>query len=50
MVMKYTKAGTPVAVDEKSKATKSNGLKNLAENNPDVTTAINDIFSSFNID
>lgn len=44
------KMGTPVAVVEKSKATKSNGLKNLAENNPDVTTAINDIFSSFNID
>ena len=44
------KAGTPVAVVEKSKATKSNGLKNLAENNPDVATAINDIFSSFNID
>jgi hypothetical protein len=32
---------------EKSKATKSNNLKNLAENNPDVETAINDIFSAF---
>ena len=45
-----SKNGTPVRTVEKSKATKSNGLKNLAENNPDVTTAISDIFSSFNID
>jgi len=45
------KAGTPVAVVEKSKTTKSNGLKNLAEANPDVEQALTDIssiFSSFN--
>lgn len=41
------KNGTPTKSVEKSKATKSNNLKNLAENNPDVETAINDIFSAF---
>ncbi len=33
---------------EKSKATKSNGLKNLAENNPDVEKSLTDIFKAFN--
>jgi hypothetical protein len=45
------KEGTPVAVVEKSKTTKSNGLKNLAEANPTVGQAMTDIssiFSSFN--
>ena len=35
-------------VQEKSKATKSNGLKNLAENNPDVEKSLTDIFKAFN--
>jgi hypothetical protein len=38
-------------VQEKSKVTKSNGLKNLAESNPDVEQALTDIsgiFSAFN--
>jgi hypothetical protein len=39
---------TPKAVVEKSKVTKSNGLKNLAENNPDVEKTLTDIFSAFN--
>ncbi len=30
--------------------TKSNGLKNLAENNPDVERTLTDIFSAFNQD
>ena len=45
------KNGTPAPVVEKSKATKSNGLKNLAESNPDVEQALTDIsgiFSAFN--
>ena len=41
---------TPKPVTEKSKITKSNGLKNLAENNPDVEKTLTDIFSAFNID
>jgi hypothetical protein len=35
-------------VQEKSKVTKSNGLKNLAENNPDVERTLTDIFKAFN--
>jgi len=42
------KAQTPVAVSEKSRVTKSNGLKNLAENNPTMEQSISDIFKSFN--
>ena len=41
---------TPKPVTEKSKVTKSNGLKNLAENNPDVEKTLTDIFSAFNQD
>jgi hypothetical protein len=41
---------TPKPVVEKSKVTKSNGLKNLAENNPDVEKTLTDIFSAFNQD
>ena len=41
---------TPKPVAEKSKVTKSNGLKNLAENNPDVEKTLTDIFSAFNQD
>ena len=43
-------ASTPKPVAEKSKITKSNGLKNLAENNPDVEKTLTDIFSAFNQD
>lgn len=39
---------TPKPVVEKSKATKSNGLKNLAENNPNIEGSLKDIFSAFN--
>ena len=35
---------------EKSKIQKSNALKNLSENNPDVATAISGIFSAFNVE
>ena len=42
------KSNTPKPVVEKSKATKSNGLKNLAENNPDVEKSLTDIFKAFN--
>jgi hypothetical protein len=38
---------TPRPVAEKSKMSKSNGLKNLAENNPSIDKSISDIFSSF---
>jgi hypothetical protein len=38
---------TPRPVTEKSKMSKSNGLKNLAENNPSIDKSISDIFSSF---
>jgi hypothetical protein len=41
------KAETPKPVAEKSRATKSNGLKNLAENNPEMEKSISDIFKSF---
>ena len=41
---------TPKPIVEKSKVTKSNGLKNLAENNPDVEKTLTDIFSAFNQD
>ena len=43
-------AATPKPVVEKSKVTKSNGLKNLAENNPDVEKTLTDIFGAFNQD
>lgn len=39
---------TPKPVVEKNKATKSNGLKNLAENNPNIESSLKDIFSAFN--
>ena len=45
---KSGKVATPVA--EKSKTQRSNAIKNLSENNPEVGTAIADIFSSFNLD
>ena len=38
------KAGTPAKVAEKSKATKSTAIKNLAENNPGIGSSIADIF------
>ena len=41
---------TPKPVVEKSKSTKSNGLKNLAENNVDMEQSLNDIFKAFNQD
>jgi hypothetical protein len=41
---------TPAPVVEKAKSTKSNGLKNLAENNPDVEKSLTDIFKAFNQD
>ncbi len=41
---------SPKPVAEKSKVQKSNGLKNLAENNPDVEKTLTDIFSAFNQD
>ena len=40
----------PAPVAEKSKTQRSNAIKNLSENNPEVGTAIADIFSSFNLD
>ena len=39
---------TPKLVSEKSRVQKSNGLKNLTENNPDVEQALTDIFKAFN--
>ena len=45
---KNGKFTAPAAI--KSKTQTTNALKNMAENNPDVGTAIADIFSSFNID
>ena len=44
------KNGSPIKTSEKSKVTKSNALKNLAEANPDIKESITDIFSSFNKD
>jgi len=41
---------SPKPVAEKGKIQKSNGLKNLAENNPDVERTLTDIFSAFNQD
>lgn len=38
---------TAKPVVEKTKMSKSNGLKNLAENNPDIDKSISDIFGSF---
>jgi len=38
------KAGTPRPISEKSKATKSTAMKNLAENNPNIGNSIADIF------
>ena len=42
------KNAAPKPVAEKSKTQKSNGLKNLAENNPAVEQSLNDIFKVFN--
>jgi hypothetical protein len=39
---------SPNPVAEKSKTQKSNGLKNLAENNPEVEKTLTDIFKAFN--
>jgi hypothetical protein len=39
---------SPNPVAEKSKTQKSNGLKNLAENNPDVEKTLTDLFKAFN--
>lgn len=39
---------TPKPITEKSKSTRSNGLKNLAENNPEVTQSVTEIFNIFN--
>ena len=44
------KATSPAPAAEKSRIQKSNGLKNLAENNPDVEKTLTDIFSAFNED
>ena len=44
------KATSPAPVAEKSRIQKSNGLKNLAENNPEVERTLTDIFSAFNQD
>jgi len=41
---KNHKAGSPIKVSEKSKATKSTAIKNLAENNPNIGNSIADIF------
>lgn len=42
------KNASPIPNAEKSKSTKTNGLKNLAENNPLVEQSISDIFKTFN--
>ena len=39
---------SPNPVSEKSRTQKSNGLKNLAENNPDVEKTLTDLFKAFN--
>ena len=44
------KSTSPAPVAEKSRIQKSNGLKNLAENNPEVERTLTDIFSAFNQD
>ena len=44
------KTSTPTPVAEKSKTQRSNGLKNLAENNPDVEKSLTDIFSAFKLE
>lgn len=41
---------SPKVVAPKSKETKTNAIKNLAENNPDMGKSIADIFGSFNED
>jgi hypothetical protein len=41
---------TPKVSSEKSRIQKSNGLKNLAENNPDVEQTLTDIFNAFKQD
>jgi hypothetical protein len=41
------KISSPAPVADKSKTQKSNGLKNLAENNPDVQQSLTDIFKAF---
>ena len=42
-----TMSSTPKPVVSKTKTSKSNGLKNLAENNPGIDKSISDIFSTF---
>lgn len=42
------KNASPNPVAEKSRIQKSNGLKNLAENNPEVEIALADLFKAFN--
>jgi len=44
------KNGSPTKTSEKSKTTKSNALKNLADSNPNIKESISDIFSSFKED
>lgn len=41
------KSSSPKPVVSKTKTSKSNGLKNLAENNPEISKSIRDIFSTF---
>ena len=41
---------SPNPVSEKSRIQKSNGLKNLAENNPDVQKTLTDLFNAFKIE
>jgi hypothetical protein len=41
------KTSSPAPVADKSKTQKSNGLKNLAENNPAVQESLNEIFKAF---
>ena len=41
------KSSSPKPVVSKTKTSKSNGLKNLAENNPEIGKSISDIFSTF---
>jgi hypothetical protein len=41
---------SPNPVSDKSRIQKSNGLKNLAENNPDVQKTLTDLFNAFKIE
>ena len=42
------KNNSPKPVSQKTKVTKKNAIKNLAEQNPDINSSIKDIFSTFN--